>query len=622
MKQLLVFALLLLISPAFGQEVLSGIEGNPAIEKAYKQAHFSMNKNLLLADTLELPFFDDFSDSFVYPKSSLWVDKDVFINTNYSSNPVSVGIATLDAADYKGSMYKDAVYTRPFRADHLTSQPINLFYPNNTTIWLSFYYQPQGLGDAPEKGDSLFVEFYAPQKKEWTKVWAIAGGYNQDFKQVILPVNRQEHLQKGFQFRFANYVSLSGSSRPSKVGNVDHWNIDYVKLDKNRSINDTEIHDITFITPLQSLLKEYEAIPWNHFKLKPETKINKNIELVIRNRDNVLRYVDSLNFQFVDNWGTNQTRFLEAGARSFLKSGVEYFNKPHDYIFESDSHDSALFEIKAEMITNELDPKANNQLTYKQLFSNYYAYDDGSAEAGYGLIGEGSRNAKLAYQFTTYEQDTLVAIQMYFTRTLYDASQKYFFLTIWDQVDTVPGNVLYSKVGFRPFYTDSLNEFITFVLDTALVMTGTFYVGWRQTTPDLLNIGFDINRTHNNKVLFNITGEWQKSVLAGSLMIRPVFAASSTYKSTTDIESNTIAPTIEIFPNPTSGVFKIQIDGCGVQNVVDAILYDRMGGKVAVFQNITNNTLDVSNLPAGIYFLNITDSKTFSVSKKVVIIKD
>ncbi|HRP59618.1 MAG TPA: hypothetical protein PK833_04935, partial [Vicingus sp.] len=53
----------------------------------------------------------------------------------------------------------------------------------------------------------------------------------------------------------------------------------------------------------------------------------------------------------------------------------------------------------------------NDTVVSYQVFSNYYSYDDGSAEAGYGIEGVG---AKLANQFTIKKSDTLVGIRIYF----------------------------------------------------------------------------------------------------------------------------------------------------------------------------------------------------------------
>ncbi len=87
------------------------------------------------------------------------------------------------------------------------------------------------------------------------------------FKPVILKIDQDRFLKKGFRFRFINYASLSPNlSDPSMVGNCDQWNIDYVILDKNRNAGDTIFPDVAFRYPLRSLLKTHESMPWKQFK--------------------------------------------------------------------------------------------------------------------------------------------------------------------------------------------------------------------------------------------------------------------------------------------------------------------------------------------------------------------
>ena len=85
------------------------------------------------------------------------------------------------------------------------------------------------------------------------------------FHRVIIPVDEDIYLKNNFQFRFRNYASLSSSGTiESKASNADHWHIDYVVLNKDRSINDTIIGDVVICKPIGSLLKTYESLPWSH----------------------------------------------------------------------------------------------------------------------------------------------------------------------------------------------------------------------------------------------------------------------------------------------------------------------------------------------------------------------
>ncbi len=50
-------------------------------------------------------------------------------------------------------------------------------------------------------------------------------------------------------------------------------------------------------------------------------------------------------------------------------------------------------------------------------FRNYYAYDDGTPEYGFGISGESTAGAVLACRFRVYQPDTLRALQMLFNKT-------------------------------------------------------------------------------------------------------------------------------------------------------------------------------------------------------------
>ena len=75
-------------------------------------------------------------------------------------------------------------------------------------------------------------------------------------------------------------------------------------------------------------------------------------------------------------------------------------------------------------------------------------------------------------------------------------------------------------------------------------------------------------------------------------------------------ESNTIS----IYPNPTTGELKIDNGQLKIKNVE---LFDIYGKKILNFQFSILNSLDVSYLPAGIYFVQVTTDKGI-VTKKIV----
>lgn len=507
-------------------------------------------------DTLELPFFDDFSRNRGYPDPTLWSDGYVFINNNYPDDPVSIGVATLDAIDNTGHLNGDSDI--PFESDFLTSMPLNLGYPGQSDTWLSFFYQPKGNGDEPEPDDSLTVQFFAPFTNKWKTVWASVGKPFTTFSQIWIQIADTSYFHTGFRFRFINYASFPKSqSFPSFDSNVDHWNIDYVFLNKGRSQSDTAIKDVSMITDLPSILKSYESVPWRHFPGAYLTEIQPVLKISYRNNDIITRNVTR--FLEIKDMLTGVSPYTRSGGAVNVEAGIkEEYEFLFNYPFDENNRDSALFSIKSFLVTDEDDYKWNDTITRYQVFNNYYAYDDGTAEAGYGLSGDGTAGAALAYQFKTFKEDTLRSVQMYFNRTLDNVSQVYFYLAVWDNDDENdrPGNLIYSMSGYRPEYYNELNKFYNYNFDTLLIVSDIFYVGWIQTNTILLNVGFDRNIDNRNKIFYNLGQNWVNTSFNGSLMIRPVLGKETGWPASV---SKMIPNELKVYPNPASDFIRIEL---------------------------------------------------------------
>jgi Zn-dependent metalloprotease len=75
---------------------------------------------------------------------------------------------------------------------------------------------------------------------------------------------------------------------------------------------------------------------------------------------------------------------------------------------------------------------------------------------------------------------------------------------------------------------------------------------------------------------------------------------------------------LKIYPNPTSGIFTIQ---SFFDNAITGKIYDNLGKEVLKSLSITNgmNTIDIANLPKGIYLLKVSDldeTKTIKIIKE------
>jgi len=600
-KRIILYVILLNVclvnTPA--QEVITGLQSNYRILNSSEK--LKGNRGLTAADTLVLPFFDDFSGQSIFPDSKKWTDNYVFINNTYSDRQITTGIATFDALDNSGRLYTDAS-TTGFEADQLTSQPINMTYISADNIWLSFFYQAGGLADPPEANDSLTLQFFAPDEQKWYSVWKAAGSLDQRFKPAIIRIDNDRYLKKGFQFRFINYASLTPNlSDPSMVGNCDIWNIDYVLLDKNRNAGDTVFADVAFTLPMRSLLKSHEAMPWKQFRQVNLQEMGSAIPVHYRNNDTITRNI-TRNFEIWDVYKNSQAYSFSAGATDILPLTSIDYNANLVYTFNTSNNDSALFRITASLKTDNFDPKGNDTMIYYQVFQNYFAFDDGTSEGGYGINGLGSRNAMVGYKFVSYIPDTLRAIRICFNDSYLEANKRAFDLMVWDDNSGVPGNILFTMPGVMVEQGTMINGFYNYTIPEGVVVNGTFYIGWRQLSESFLNVGYDVNTPNSGKQLYWLNGEWNQSQVPGSIMIRPVLGSplKITAVHETSYKNNNL---MTLWPNPATDHININPGGMQLFGSSYITITDLNGNELI---NVPfSEKIDISSLHAGMYFLLI-----------------
>jgi hypothetical protein len=594
-RAILYFAFLLpATGVSFSQEVVTGLQSNPALAK-HKDARSAKG---VAADTLSLPVFDDFSGSSFTPDNTIWQDDFVFINNTYSINQITKGIATFDALDNSGFLYETS-NPSGFMADQLTSQPVNLEYPASDNIWLSFLFEPGGLTDAPETNDSLTLQFFAPEENLWYSVWNAEGSEERAFRNVIIPVNHPRFLKRGFQFRFINYASLSQNLiDPSMAGNCDIWNIDYLLLDSNRNQGDTVFSDVAFRLPVRSLLKNYEAMPWKQFRQVFLQEMGSSISVHYRNNDAIVRNV-TRDFEIWDVYRNIQSHQFSAGATNVEpRSNVDY-NANLIYTYSTDNPDSALFRVICSLKTDEFDPKGNDTVIYNQVFRNYFAFDDGSSEGGYGINGLGSRNAMFAHRFTSFTRDTLRAIDICFNDSYQDANRRAFDIMVWDDNNGTPGNVLYAKEEVMVERGSEINGFYRYLIPGGVTIDGVFYVGWKQRSETFLNAGFDINTPHEGRQLYWLNGGWNPSQVQGTVMIRPVLGLPLT----TGINDHAVKDLnkIKIWPNPAGDYISIGIEENPYSSSAYVCFIDLAGHELLKVP--FTDVIDISSLGKGMYII-------------------
>ena len=637
--------LLFIFGESRGQEKLIPLSGNPVLVKYVKDHPENVNRAKSIQNVLVLPFFDDFSKFEVYPDSSKWLDKNVYINTDYPIDPPSVGVATFDGIDSVGRPYQNT--NSVYGADTLTSRPINIQSVNSidSSLYLSFFFQRGGRGLAPNPGDSLVLQFrYNQSDTGWVKVWG-ADGNNGDsaFKQVFVHVwdtiyffdgfqmdtIRHHFYVDSFQFRFINYVSGYGS--------VDLWHIDYVYMDLNRTNHDTTMLDIAFVYKAPSVLKTFTQMPWTHFVADSANQMGKQYPVVIRNNDVndhfVLYRTDLYDYSgtiLLYSWPFSGTGGFTINARSNDSLVISTSTgTPQNFDFPYVSGNYAEFTVTHSLVPTSGDINTGNDtIKSVQRFLDYYAYDDGTAEAGYGL--ENFPGAELAYKFTTTKTDSLVGVYMFFTQAVEEVSLHLFTLTIWSSItpNTNTDVPIYKKFNQHPRYdTTGINNFIYYSLDSADMGTskpnlaaGTYYIGWIQTDGTNLGIGIDLNTAADtSKLWYNTNGAWYQSGIAGSLMIRPVFGSSLDVGIKNN--DNLFAKTIDIFPNPANDKVFIQWNAKDFSHAKDikTEIFDPMG-RLLISKMGYLKIIDVSSINEGFYLIKMTDlTDGNSFTRKLII---
>jgi len=698
----------------FAQEVISGLYENPVIRAEYEKlvSASGIRDNRDENTAIHLPFFDDFSQTWIYPNSSRWIDEEAYVNSNFGYRSVNTGVATLDAIDSKGELHANASQF-PFMADSLTSRKIRLDSifspaPRNITLadslYFSFYYQPQGRAkQQPQESDSLILQFgyftgdsiftntydsiwvplnqyiqpgdtinpgdtiYSPAglcgnelfviavdyylyddliqlpcdsifipEFKWQRIWGSQGMSLDDFyqeygtysRQVMIPIlDSINYFRKDFQFRFINFASLASDNNPSWRSNCDQWNIDYVYLNTGRSYKDTVYHHVTFVERAPSMLKNYESMPYNQYFNNPSNELKDNLELFITNLDStifnstyyyVIYQVDG-NFEYLYPGGNcNLFPFNLNGYQNCI-SCAAHACPPVNFTFPlSTTIDSAEFEIR-HYIIGDITPTdtVGDTLSFRQKFFNYYAYDDGTPEEGYGLTPAG---AKLAYRFTLNVKDTLRGIQMFFNHTQNDANEKFFNLMVWQDNNGKPGDVIYSQLNEKVEYSAYLLGFHTYMLDEPLLVNGTFYIGWEQQTGDNLNLGYDRYNNAQQNIYRNTAGEWFQSIYQGALMMRPLLGKA--FQISGVEEPVNVAGSITPYPNPLNGS---QISFRCTGKYADIAITERYRVSVhsihgeELFTGPYRQSIDIGRVSPGLYIISVKDEQgqMLSVSKLI-----
>ena len=599
----------------------------------------------ILQDTIGLPFMDDFSYSGPFPAEDLWLDRDVFINRTMAVDPPSIGVATFDGLDGQGIPYGGDYGV----SDHLTSIYVDLSDKQTNEVFLTYWLQKKGLVDKPEPQDSIVLEFKTIDG-EWQYITASIG----------IPVSRpntepdsflffrqpvtNEFKYNGFQFRFKNYSN--------RTGILDTWHLDYVRLDDIQT--DSTFSDVAFANAPRPILHTMTALPWRHFKGREEAELRRDIEVGLFNfsgetlnasPSNVNLQELNSNIQLFGNGGVTLFNGVEANipsgekvARSYSLSNdatgfpsvwADYFQIMSGPAF--DNFERLEFDMTYTLsnTSQQTGPGyegvlRNDQVSTSTVFDNYFAYDDGTAEAGF-VAQEGNL---IAVQYTAAVADSLRAVQFHFPHTSVDISTQRFDLKVWiDDPNTEP---VYDQLSVQPYYTDlffdTLQGYTTYVLVNEFgeptpvpLPAGDFYIGWEQITAcdglQCIAVGYDRN-SPNGKQFIRLRRTERFDSLdtffpEGALMIRPIVGSVTPMATVGTNDQLQIPEKVAIFPNPARDYIRFRIQSGRFVPAYFELL--NSFGQV-VRRGRTSGQASTMGLSGGLYYLRVSNRERTQIA--------
>jgi hypothetical protein len=620
-KSLYVFScwllVLILAHPAAAQWIFFPL-GQPAAQQEVPQR----KRGQETPPVLSLPFFEDFSGQEGRPDPDKWVitDSSVWVNNTFGVNAPSSGVATFDGSDALGRPYDFVNIFRADTADRLESHAINLNGVRaSDSVYFTFFWQAEGLGEKPSPDDSLKLEFLN-RDGEWERVWAVGGfeeGGIQPFRfvRIVLTSNRFFHNQ--FKFRFFSIGRLAGG--------FDTWNLDYLFFYRKADLGSQSFIDLAISKKPESLLKRYYHMPLAQFKANPVLETRDTIYSTLNNLSDTfnlfsprMQIRNAQTGQVLQNLvtgalGTNSgfsgtnlileretMRLAALNNLSFLNNVTDSITLDYTFLFDT---------LSAERFTPT---RTNDTLSNKTILKDFYAYDDGTAEFAVGMF---QRFSRLAYRFELNEPAFITDVDLYVPRVGINVDRLTFNLFVWTRIDTLDQRN--DQIVFRQnvpiVYPDAMNEFRRIPLPEPLLLNGTIYVGYEQLSDDPLTIGYDRNTLSGRQVFFNLGSQWQRnSNFEGSLMIRPVFRAVIP-TATPGFPAEEAA--VLCYPNPADQVIYLHptVEAVTVFDLNGRQIYQKDLGRMA-----EAHPLDTSQWKTGLYLLRLS-TRQGSFTRKIQI---
>ncbi|CAG5071128.1 hypothetical protein DYBT9623_03344 [Dyadobacter sp. CECT 9623] len=568
-----------------------------------------LENRTLRTEVLSLPFFDDFSTTrTASPDTRYWLaGSGVYINNSLATSQPSRNIATFDGLNARGVPYNLVNPLGQDFTDTLTSQPINIAGRSAAdSIYLSFYWSAKGLGELPDSSDYLSLELLN-RNNEWTTIWT-QNGFEADtlFSQEFIKISDALYLHGAFQFRFRSYGRGSGP--------FDTWHLDYVYINTKRSVRQPYIFDVATRKPVSQFLKTYTAMPLRQYLVKPAALIADSVSTDIVNHFNNFNILTSTFTLTDERTGKELQRNVQRSIYvESLKSKALQVKLNVPVIptgIDSISLVSRFFLTTTDSIPN-LGLKNNDTIVSRTTLKDYFAFDDGSAEYG---VQVNQKLGRVAVRYILSKPDTIGGVRLAIVPFNKDIAGQSFNIQILSNKNGKPDQMLGQR-SVAVSYTNRRDGFVDYKLAVPVAVADTFYVGWNQINEQPVTVGFDrSSKLGKNQIFYNLGTEWvQERSLNGSIMIRPYLGEKAQGVITGNEE---LATDQVFFPNPNRGSLNWK-----AENLKQIDIFSKEGRLLkSAFPDKSEKSVDISQLPDGIYVIKASDGKR-SFAQKLLILK-
>jgi hypothetical protein len=285
-------------------------------------------------------------------------------------------------------------------------------------------------------------------------------------------------------------------------------------------------------------------------------------------------------------------------------------------------YDKVVFENKFAIEQNASTGSVpNDTIVRHQIFDNYLAYDDGSAEQSYFLNLFPTLPGKIAIEYHLNIPDTLKGMAIYFGRQDPPPTYKMFSIVVYSSLQGVLGavadNLLYQQDLCYPGYRDTLNNFWVYKFDQDVPLpAGTFYAGTIQPAAsgsDSLYFGLDINRLGGNHAYYNVLNIWNSSLINGAIMMHPLLGKSVTSSSVRQV--TTERASVALAPNPAKEFIRLSFDG---DRKAKYSILNIQGQTILSGSASNDEDIDIANIAPGMYIVNINYGGVTCAHQKLI----